>query len=96
VNGKTATADGFGAATKGLRLCVLDVFILRTVALGSGGPWGGFFVPVIVPFTSFLTLLLQAYHVTSLNICFYCFSLSLFLTFRGLSSSTALILRFFR
>jgi len=49
----------------------------------------------LVPFSPSLTLYIQAYHLPSLNLCFYCLSLSLFLTFRSLSSSTALVLRFF-
>jgi hypothetical protein len=52
------------------------------------------FVPVIVPFSPSLTLLVQAYHFTSWSLSFYCFSLSLFLTFHSLSSSIVLVLFF--
>jgi len=54
-----------------------------------------FWLLQLVPFSPSFTLHIQAYHFPSLNLCFYCLSLSLFLTFRSLSSSTALVLRFF-
>jgi hypothetical protein len=44
-----------------------------------------FWLLQLVPFSPCLTLQVQAYHFPSLNVCFCCLSLSLFLTFRSLS-----------
>jgi hypothetical protein len=81
---------------------VLDVFVLRIVDIGSWGPGvcvrrtcNCFWLLQLVPFSPCLTLHIQACHFPSLNLCFYCLLLSLFLTFRSLSSYTALVLSFF-
>ena len=83
---------------------MLGVFVLRIVDIGSGGPdvcmcvcvcvcrtCDCFWLLQLVPFSPCLTLHIQACHYPSLNLCFYCLSLSLFLTFRSLSSYTALV-----